>query len=263
MKTAPVLIAVILISMVAAGSYLGWNRLAPNTASTSTIPTSNSGVTLEDLIAGKYATASDKQGTGGVTVTVMGLYVLYVRDETDGDWHVAVTDGRVPVFITEVIPRDQASEGRPSPGTTIDETGVSYCDTVHQTESWHGDTCWEIHPVTAWHLSNQSVTVTTTAASQGLNVTIYYASDPVPRGSTQTIYVGVNDSDGPIPGQAVSIHVLYASGMTTHDFACTTSADGSCSASWTIGATSTPGTFQVTVSVDGAEFYSSFEVTAG
>ena len=109
--------------------------------------------TLESIIAGTYPTALDKNGTGGVTVTVKNLQVLYVRPQADGDWHVAVTDGTFPVFITEITPSYQSGEGMPPVGSTIDETGIVYCDTVHQTESWHGNTCWEIHPVLSWQLS--------------------------------------------------------------------------------------------------------------
>src|SRR5881296_57837 len=101
--------------------------------------------TLNDLIAGKFPTALDKAGTGGVTVTVTDLRVIYVRTESDGDWHVAVTDGVIPVFITEITPSYQAKLGQPQPGSVIQETGIAYCDTVHETESWHGNTCWEKH----------------------------------------------------------------------------------------------------------------------
>lgn len=109
--------------------------------------------TIEQVISGRYPSGLDKQGTGGVTVEVRGLTVLYVNNESDGDWHVAVRDRNVSVFITEIIPRDQAALGRPAPGSLIDEVGVPYCDVQHENESWHGDTCWEIHPVTAWSLS--------------------------------------------------------------------------------------------------------------
>ncbi len=220
--------------------------------------------TLEDLITGKFPTGSDKHGTGGVTVTVQNLQVLYVRTETDGDWHVGVTDGRVPVFITEIIPSDQASEGMPPVGATIDETGIAYCDTAHQTESWHGNTCWEIHPVTAWRLSSGSISQGSTQSKTtpaDYNVTIAYGQDPISRGSTQTITVLVQDSDGPVRGSSVSIEVDYASGSTVHNFTCTTSSDGTCSISWEIGPTATPGTFTVIVEAGGKSFDSSFSVT--
>ncbi|MDV3278117.1 MAG: hypothetical protein LYZ69_06595 [Nitrososphaerales archaeon] len=173
-----------------------------------------------------------------------------------------MTDGQVSVFITEITPTYQSTVSKPSVGSTIDETGVPYCDTYHQSESWHGDTCWEIHPVTSWAISSETtVTYTSTQTAYGLNVSISYANNPISRGSTQTIYVGVSDSDGPVSNTQVSIHVLYASGQTTKDFVCVTNPDGSCSASWTIGGNSTPGTFQATVTVEGIVFHSSFEVT--
>ncbi len=221
-----------------------------------------SGTTLEDLVAGRFPTAINKQGTGGLAVTVHSLLVLYVMDESDGDWHVAVTDGKLDVFITEITPSYQSSVGRPAAGSTIDETGIAYCDTNHETESWHGNTCWEIHPVTSWTLSSGGTKVTTsTRVVLGLTAGVSYLSNPISRGSTQTITVAATDSDGPVVGAPVSVNVLYASGQTAKDFTCTTSAAGSCSVSWMIGGNSTPGTFSVTVMVEGTTFYSSFLVT--
>ncbi len=214
-------------------------------------------------MANTYPTANDKQGDGGTTVTVRGLKVLKILTESDGDWHVYVTDGPVSVFITEITPSYQAAEGKPAVSSVIDETGTPYCDTVHQTAAWHGNTCWEIHPVTAWHLSSQTVTVTTAYYTPAhLNVTITYAHDPITRGSIQTITVAVMDSDGPVVNTTVHIHVLYASGSTTKDFDCTTDPAGTCSASWLIGGNSNPGTFLVSVTVEGMQFESSFQVTA-
>ena len=119
------------------------------------------GVTLQDIIAGRFPSATDKQGTGGVNVTVRGLYVVYVMDELDGDWHVAVTDGNQSVFITEIIPSDQQALGRPVAGTVIDVTGIAYCDLQHENEAWHGNTCWEIHPVKFWVLTGGANTTST------------------------------------------------------------------------------------------------------
>lgn len=220
---------------------------------------------MEAIISGAYPSAADKSGSGGLTVTVNNLQVLYVRSESDGDWHVAVTDGTIPVFITEITPAYQPVEGKPSVGSFIDETGIPYCDTYHQTESWHGNTCWELHPVLAWHLLNLVITTTSTTTTRvtgyGINATISYAHNPISRGSTQTITMQAQDSDGPIKNTTVYVHILYASGSTTHDFTCTTMNDGVCSVSWQIGGNSTPGTFMVTVTIEGQKFYSSFEVT--
>ena len=218
--------------------------------------------TLNDLIAGKFPTALDKAGTGGVTVTVTDLRVIYVRTESDGDWHVAVTDGVIPVFITEITPSYQAKLGQPQPGSVIQETGIAYCDTVHETESWHGNTCWEIHPVTSWDVIGRSTMTVTTKVNGGLQAGISYAQDPIQRGSAQAITIQAQDSDGALVGAVVSVVVDYASGSTSHTLSCTTSSSGSCSVTWTIGSTSTPGTFQVIVDVEGAEFLSTFTVTA-
>src|SRR5437867_8009169 len=233
----------------------------PNTSALIT-QTKTGTATLNDLIAGKFPTALDKAGTGGVTVTVTDLRVIYVRTESDGDWHVAVTDGVIPVFITEITPSYQAKLGQPQPGSVIQETGIAYCDTVHETESWHGNTCWEIHPVTSWDVIGRSTMTVTTKVNGGLQAGISYAQDPIQRGSAQAITIQALDSDGALVGAIVSVVVDYASGSTSHTFSCTTSSSGSCSVTWTIGSTSTPGTFQVIVDVEGAEFLSTFTVTA-
>src|SRR3989449_4182203 len=218
--------------------------------------------TLNDLIAGKFPTALDKAGTGGVTVTVTDLRVIYVRTESDGDWHVAVTDGVIPVFITEITPSYQAALRQPQSGSIIEETGIAYCDTVHERESWHGNTCWEIHPVTSWHVLGTSSMTVTTKVNGGLQASISYTQNPIPRGSVQAITIQAQDSDGAVVGAVVSVEVDYASGSTSHTFSCTTSASGSCSVTWTIGSTSTPGTFQVIVDIARAKFLSTFTVTA-
>ncbi|MDA4127833.1 MAG: hypothetical protein OK452_11635 [Thaumarchaeota archaeon] len=128
-------------------------RPHPSNQGTTSTSSGSGSTTLGALIAGNYPTAVDKNGTGGVTVTVKNLQVLYVHSEADGDWHVAVTDGTVPVFITEITPSYQSSEGMPPVGSNIVETGFVFCDNFHRAESWHGNTCWEIHPVLSWQLS--------------------------------------------------------------------------------------------------------------
>ena len=244
-------------------SFTSQTSVTQANTSTLTTQTKMAGIaTLNDLIAGKFPTALDKAGTGGVTVTVTNLQVIYVRTESDGDWHVAVTDGVIPVFITEITPSYQAKLGQPQSGSTIEETGIAYCDTVHESESWHGNTCWEIHPVTSWHVLGTSSMTVTTKVNGGLQASISYTQNPIPRGSVQAITIQAQDSDGAVVGAVVSVEVDYASGSTIHTFSCTTSSSGSCSITWTIGSTSTPGTFQVIVDIAGVEFLSNFTVTA-
>ncbi len=244
-------------------SFTSQTSVTQANTSTLTTQTRMAGTTtLNDLIAGKFPTALDKAGTGGVTVTVTNLQVIDLRTESDGDWHVAVTDGVIPVFITEITPRYQAALGQPQSGSIIEETGIAYCDTVHEAESWHGNTCWEIHPVTSWHVVGTSTMMVTTKVNGGLEASISYAQNPIPRGSAQAITIQAQDSDGAVVGAVVSVEVDYASGSTSHTFSCTTSSSGSCSITWTIGSTSTPGTFQVIVDIAGAEFLSNFTVTA-
>lgn len=118
-----------------------------------TIPANIPVVTLNDIISGKFPSALDKNGTGGMIVRVRNLKVVSVLPQPDGDWHVVVTGTNNTPFITEITPLFQAREGMPQVGRVIDETGTPYCDFFHAAEEWHGYTCWEIHPVTAWRLS--------------------------------------------------------------------------------------------------------------
>jgi len=109
--------------------------------------------TVQEITTGKFPTAIDKIGTCGTFVTVRHLKVLrVVTMADDGDWHVEVTDGKIPYFITELIPRDQKHEGRPPVGAFIDETGTAYND-LRADGAHHQYATWEIHPVTAWKLS--------------------------------------------------------------------------------------------------------------
>src|SRR5947209_13418471 len=71
---------------------------------------------VQEIVAGKFPTAIDKRATCGTYVKVRHLKVLRVVAEDDGDWHVEVTDGKTPVFITELIPADQKREGKPRVG---------------------------------------------------------------------------------------------------------------------------------------------------
>ena len=253
-RVGAVFAVVVLLVLVGVGISSSLNPLAQN-------QTAPNHATLEDLIAGRFPSALDKAGTGGVTVRVEGLFVLQVEQESDGDWHVTVTDGKVRVFITEITPHFQDRLGKPTVGTTIDETGVPFCDTFHENESWHGDNCWEIHPVTAWRVSSTTLKITAPLFLQGVYAQISYAHDPIQRGSTQTVTVRVNDSDGSAPNKTVFIHLVYASGTTARDFSCTTDAYGACSVSWTIENDASPGTFTMTAIVDGVVFFSSFDVT--
>ena len=92
--------------------------------------------------------------TCGTYVKVRHLKVLRVVAEDDGDWHVEVTDGKTPVFITELIPADQKREGKPRVGVYIDETGTAYNDLAAD-GARHQYTTWEIHPITAWTRSKR------------------------------------------------------------------------------------------------------------
>jgi hypothetical protein len=106
--------------------------------------------TIQAIAAGRFKSAIDKQGHGGVLVRVGNLRVLKLVPNEDGDIHVVVTDGRMPTFITEIIPRDQnAGVTRPYIGSIIEETGTAYFDVEAHVPD-HEYTPWEIHPVTSW-----------------------------------------------------------------------------------------------------------------
>jgi len=253
MKAVSVLILVLLAGGVLASAYIIWGRAPQNNNQEGV-------VTLSEIISGAFPSATDKQGTGGVTVTVDGLTVLYVRNESDGDWHVGVTDGNYNIFITEITPAYQADLGRPVPGTVIDETGIVYCDTNHQTEAWHGNTCWEIHPVTSWHISTGAKPVTTdTYPGQNISASVAFGVNPIVRGSNQTISITVQDSGKAVVGIAVHLEVDYPSG-TTSTFSCTTGSSGSCIVELAIPGDAITGKYGVVAATDGVESFYSFEV---
>lgn len=107
--------------------------------------------TLAAIVDGNFTSAVDKIGDGGSYVEVRDVIVFKViTEETDGDWHVYIQDPTFDQFISEIIPRDQAGEGQPPLNVPLVVWGITYCDVEHQNDSWHGYTCWEIHPLTSW-----------------------------------------------------------------------------------------------------------------
>jgi hypothetical protein len=115
---------------------------------------------------------------------------------------------------------------------------------------------------TTQQTSSSTSQQTSSSAKGQIAATISFGSDPIARGSTQTITIKASDSQSPLLNTAVSVHVVYASLQTTRDLSCNTSSTGTCSVSWQIGGTSNPGTFNVSVTIDGTKFSSSFQVTA-
>jgi hypothetical protein len=219
-------------------------------------------VTLEDLMAGRYPTALDRNGTQGTTVAVKNLLVLYVYNESDGDWHVGVTDGRATVVITEITPAFQKALGRPTPGTTIDEIGKVFCDVQHENESWHGDTCWEVHPVTSWMLSGADAAQTTAVSSSpGQNASVSFGEDQVVVGYNQTIRVAASGHGAPLAGAEATVSVSFLPGGQ-RSFSCVTDTEGECSVMWAMGDEVGPGTVGVKVQVGDVDVYSAFEVLA-
>jgi hypothetical protein len=107
--------------------------------------------TLSSIVDDNFTSAVDKQGDGGSYVEVRDVVVFKViTEEADGDWHVYIRDPTYDQFIAEIIPRDQGAEGQPPLNVPLVVWGITYCDTPHQNDGWHGYTCWEIHPLTSW-----------------------------------------------------------------------------------------------------------------
>ena len=111
--------------------------------------------TLEEIVSGKFITSLNKFGKNGTMVFVGNLTVLETERELDGDIHVHVTNGKLKVFVTEITPYWQLrGVTAPKIGSVIEEIGTPFCDTPHEDEVWHGNTCWEIHPVIRWNYSS-------------------------------------------------------------------------------------------------------------
>src|SRR5438093_854208 len=83
-------------------SFTSQTSVTQANTSTLTTQTKMAGIaTLNDLIAGKFSTALDKAGTGGVTVTVTNLQVIDLRTGGDGGWPFAGTERASPVFTQD------------------------------------------------------------------------------------------------------------------------------------------------------------------
>src|SRR5712692_1317134 len=107
--------------------------------------------TLSQILNGTFRSALDKYGANGTVVEVINVSVVQAFGALDGDWHVVVKDANVKLFITEVLPRNQARLHAPQSGERITMIGIVYWDDAHVGEAWHGYTGWEIHPVLSWY----------------------------------------------------------------------------------------------------------------
>jgi hypothetical protein len=110
-----------------------------------------------------------------------------------------------------------------------------------------------------------SITTTSTSVTsqnlKGLSANITYGANPIVHGNSQNITVTMMNGTSPLGNADVAVYVTYASGSTTKDLSCVTSAAGVCTVSWKIGSTADSGVFQVVVTVDGLKFDSSFIVS--
>jgi len=142
--------AALVVALLAAAPLAGCVQPGPAAAEAS------GSVTLAEVVRGAFPSATDKRGSGGVTVVVHNVTVSFVRNEDDGDWHLNTTDGSWAPFVMEIIPRDQGAVAKPPLHAKLQITGVPFCDREHQTTDWHGRTCWELHPVLAWQVEPRS-----------------------------------------------------------------------------------------------------------
>ncbi len=145
-------VALVVLVGIAAALSLGPGRNAPGGMGGKAGGSSQAILTtLAAVVDGNFTSAVDKMGDGGSYVEVRDVVVFKViTEELDGDWHVYMQDPTYDHIIGEIVPRDQGAEGKPPIGVPLVVWGITYCDVEHQDASWHGDTCWEIHPLTAW-----------------------------------------------------------------------------------------------------------------
>jgi hypothetical protein len=158
-KLVWVVVAVVVAVMVVVGVMYAARSQAPAGSAPTGSPGGGSPgggpqatiTTLGAIVDGNFTSAVDKLGDGGSYVEVRDVVVFKViTEEADGDWHVYMQDPTYDQFISEIIPRDQAAEGQPPLNVPLVVWGITYCDVEHQNDSWHGYTCWEIHPLTSW-----------------------------------------------------------------------------------------------------------------
>jgi hypothetical protein len=100
---------------------------------------------LRELIAGRFQSATDKKGTGGTLISISNLIIEHTRHEADGDTHLSVKDESGQGLICEITPQHPLPI--PTLGQMFTIIGIAFCDAAHETEVWHFNTCWEIHPV--------------------------------------------------------------------------------------------------------------------
>lgn len=259
MKTGDVALVLVVVGLVAAAAFAYSLDLGPAPRQGSSTQTfGGQAVTIQELMAGEYPSAVDKNGTLGTSVTVLALRVLYVNNETDGDWHVGVTDGVVPVFITEITPAYQAVLGRPPVGSVVDESGRAFCDVQHENESWHGDTCWEVHPVTAWRISAGQTGGSSMTPLNNTGLSVGLREHELRPGTDQTISVEVRGFNAQSAPNA-SVMVSYPPGVSV-SLECEIGTGGSCSVTFPVDRLSALGTYAVRVQVGDEVVYTAFLV---
>jgi len=74
--------------------------------------------------------------------SIIGV-VKDVNKESDGDWHIALTDGG-KLVVCEIIPELPMKQGHPKKGDKIRIWGVC------REDKWHG--WFELHPVVGWEI---------------------------------------------------------------------------------------------------------------
>lgn len=136
-----------------------------------------------------------------------------ITEEADGDWHIYAHDKTFGRMIFEIIPEDQSRMGMPPTSTPLAVHGIPYCDSQHASESWHGSTCWELHPLTSFAFEPISATPTQEPPSSTqpaptagpLSLSAIPSTGSPCQYSTVTIVVEVRDAnDASVAGADVS-----------------------------------------------------------
>lgn len=108
--------------------------------------------------------------------------------------------------------------------------------------------------------TTSSSTTSSSENSNQFSVSITYAQNPIVRGDIQTIYVSVSSSTGlQISRLQTNFVITYPSGFV-HKSSNVTDSNGDTSTSWKISGNADTGTFHVTVTINGQDFDSSFQV---
>ena len=120
--------------------------------------------TVNTIKAGRYTSALSKTGLGGQKVAILGVKILQITRQVDGDYHMIISSATGNVLDTELTPLSNyyynVTLNNIGVNSTIDMVGYYYCDIVHSAEQAHsGGSCAEIHPITYLSMNNVNATL--------------------------------------------------------------------------------------------------------